>query len=85
MLKCRAFKLYPRSANLTWLQDGEPTHQGTFGSGAILPSGDGTYQTWVAIRVLPGEEQRFTCQVEDHRGKTTYTAVFGEKLGEPWL
>ncbi|XP_058386696.1 MHC class I-like protein MILL1 [Diceros bicornis minor] len=63
ILRCWAFSFYPQGATLTWLRDGEPMHQGTFGPGTNLPSGDGTYQTWVDTRILPGEEQRFTCHV----------------------
>ncbi|XP_014650556.1 PREDICTED: hereditary hemochromatosis protein-like [Ceratotherium simum simum] len=83
ILRCWAFSFYPRGATLTWLQDGEPMHQGTFGPGAILPSGDGTYQTWVDIRILPGEEQRFACHVGHCGLNTTVPAVSGEELGEP--
>ncbi|KAF5911651.1 hypothetical protein HPG69_010972 [Diceros bicornis minor] len=50
ILRCWAFSFYPGGATLTWLWDGEPMHQGTFGPGVSLPSGDGTYQTWVDTR-----------------------------------
>ncbi|XP_035294315.1 H-2 class I histocompatibility antigen, alpha chain-like isoform X1, partial [Cricetulus griseus] len=60
-LTCWAFNLYPPVATLVWLQGGKPVQQQTFGPGTILPSGDGTYQTWVSIWVLPGQEPEFTC------------------------
>lgn len=60
-LTCRAFNLYSPVATLTWLQDGKPTQQHTFGPGTVLPSGDGTYQTWLSIQVLPGQEPHFAC------------------------
>ncbi|XP_058386692.1 MHC class I-like protein MILL2 [Diceros bicornis minor] len=83
ILKCWAFSFYPRDATLTWLRDGDPMHHGTFGPGTNLPSGDGTYQTWVDTRILPGEEQRFTCHVGHCGLNTTVPAVSGEELGEP--
>ncbi|XP_014650552.1 PREDICTED: MHC class I polypeptide-related sequence B-like [Ceratotherium simum simum] len=80
LLRCWAFSFYPRGATLTWLRDGEPTHHGTFGPGVSLPSGDGTYQTWVATQVLPGEEQRFACHVGHCRLKTRslQSLLFGD-------
>jgi hypothetical protein len=44
----------------------------------VLLYGNGTYQSWVTIRVPQGEEQRFTWYVE-HSGKhSTYTVSCGE-------
>ncbi|XP_058385643.1 MHC class I-like protein MILL2 [Diceros bicornis minor] len=83
ILRCWAFSFYPRGATLTWLRDGEPMHQGTFGPGVSLPSGDGTYQTWVDTRVLRGEEQMFACHVGHCGLNTTVPAVSGEELAEP--
>ncbi|XP_046539467.1 MHC class I-like protein MILL2 isoform X3 [Equus quagga] len=77
ILRCRAFGFYPRDATLTWLLDGEPMHQGTFGPRAILPSGDGTYQTWVATRISPREEQNFACHVGHHKLNITVPVVIG--------
>ncbi|XP_058385621.1 MHC class I-like protein MILL1 isoform X1 [Diceros bicornis minor] len=77
ILRCWAFSFYPRGAILTWLRDGEPMHQGTFGPGVSLPSGDGTYQTWVDTWILPGEEQVFTCHVGHCGLNTTIPAVSG--------
>lgn len=30
----------------------------------VLPSGDGTYQAWVAVATSPGDERKYTCLVE---------------------
>ncbi|XP_058386698.1 MHC class I-like protein MILL1 [Diceros bicornis minor] len=81
ILRCWAFSFYPRAATLTWLRDGEPMHEGTFGPGASLPSGDGTYQTWVDTRILPGEEQRFACHV-GHCGLNTTVPAVSETQGQ---
>lgn len=82
-LTCRAFNLYSRVATLVWLQDGKPVQQDLFGPGTILPSGDGTYQTWVSIRVLPGQEPQFTCNLRHGDHSIMQTAVSGEKTGQP--
>ncbi|XP_007605981.3 hereditary hemochromatosis protein homolog isoform X1, partial [Cricetulus griseus] len=74
-LTCCAFNLYPPVAILVWLQGGKPVQQQTFGSGTILPSGDGTYQTWVSIWVLPGQEPEFTCCLR-HCNRTIDAPVF---------
>ncbi|XP_058385646.1 MHC class I-like protein MILL2 [Diceros bicornis minor] len=77
ILRCWAFSFYPRGTTLTWLRDGDPMHQGTFGPGVSLPSGDGTYQTWVDTQILPGEEQRFACHVGHCGLNITVPAVSG--------
>ncbi|XP_014650558.1 PREDICTED: MHC class I polypeptide-related sequence B-like [Ceratotherium simum simum] len=79
ILRCWAFSFYPRGATLTWLRDGEPMHHGTFGPGTNLPSGDGTYQTWVDTQILPGEEQRFACHV-GHCGLNTTVPAVSEEI-----
>lgn len=82
-LTCRAFRLYTRVATLTWLQYRKPVQQKTFGSETILPSGDGTYQAWVSIRVLPGQEPQFSCNLRHGNHSIMQTAVSGEKMGQP--
>lgn len=85
-LTCRAFNLYRHVAarsTLLWLRDGKPVQQDVFGPGTILPSGDGTYQTWVSIRVLPGQEPQFTCNLRHSNHTIMQTAASGEKMGQP--
>lgn len=65
-LTCRAFNLCSSVDTLTWLQDGKPVQQWIFGPRTILPSGDGTYQTWVSIWILPGQESEFTCYLRHY-------------------
>ncbi|XP_049983123.1 MHC class I-like protein MILL2 [Alexandromys fortis] len=78
-LKCRAFNLYPPVATLTWLQDGKPTQQQTFGPGTVLPSGDGTYQTWLSIWVLPSQESEFTCSLRNHSKNIEVPDFYGHQ------
>lgn len=76
-LTCWAFNLYPPEATLVWFRDEKPVEQHTFGPGTILPSGDGTYQTWASIWVLPGQEPQFTCHLRHHRYYAATPAVSG--------
>ncbi|XP_051017965.1 MHC class I-like protein MILL2 [Acomys russatus] len=77
-LTCWAFNLYPRVANLAWLQNGKPTQEHTWGPGTTLPSGDGTYQTRVSVWVLPGQEAQFTCNLRHHSHDREIPAVSEE-------
>ncbi|XP_020822447.1 hereditary hemochromatosis protein isoform X5 [Phascolarctos cinereus] len=62
-LRCQAHNFSPVNITLSWLWDGKLLNQGTE-LGDIHPSGDGTFQSWIAVDVTPGEEQRYACQVE---------------------
>lgn len=63
-LRCQALNFYPHNITMRWLKDGQPLDAKDVEPGDVLPNGDGTYQGWVALSVPPGEEQRYTCQVE---------------------
>ncbi|XP_014707032.3 hereditary hemochromatosis protein isoform X1 [Equus asinus] len=63
-LRCQALNFYPQNITVRWLKDRQPVDAKDAESEDVLPNGDGTYQTWVALAVTPGEEQRYTCQVE---------------------
>ncbi|XP_032750251.1 hereditary hemochromatosis protein homolog [Rattus rattus] len=90
-LTCRAFNLYPHVATrgtLAWLQDRKLVKQKAFEPGTVLPSGDRTYQIWVSIWVLPGQEPQFTCNLSYHGGNiekraVTVNNVSGEKTRQP--
>ncbi|XP_058411060.1 hereditary hemochromatosis protein isoform X3 [Diceros bicornis minor] len=63
-LRCQALNFYPQNITMRWLKDRKPVDVKDAESKDVLPSGDGTYQSWEALAVPPGEEQRYTCQVE---------------------
>uniref|UniRef100_A0A8C7AFG7 Homeostatic iron regulator n=1 Tax=Neovison vison TaxID=452646 RepID=A0A8C7AFG7_NEOVI len=63
-LRCQALNFYPQNITMKWLKDGQPLDAKDVEPKDVLPNGDGTYQGWAALAVAPGEEQRYTCQVE---------------------
>ncbi|XP_022382811.1 hereditary hemochromatosis protein isoform X6 [Enhydra lutris kenyoni] len=63
-LRCQALNFYPQNITMKWLKDGQPLDATDVEPKDVLPNGDGTYQGWAALAVAPGEEQRYTCQVE---------------------
>ncbi|XP_043861475.1 major histocompatibility complex class I-related gene protein [Dromiciops gliroides] len=62
-LICKAYGFYPPEITLTWIKNGELITQETE-YGDILPSGDGTYQTWVSLEIDPQSKDHYSCQVE---------------------
>ncbi|XP_065742520.1 hereditary hemochromatosis protein isoform X5 [Phocoena phocoena] len=63
-LRCQALNFYPQDITMRWLKDRQPLDAKDVEPEDVLPNGDGTYQGWVALAVLPGEEQRYSCQVQ---------------------
>ncbi|XP_044874422.1 major histocompatibility complex class I-related gene protein-like [Mauremys mutica] len=62
-LSCKVSGFYPRDITVTWLRNGESREQETYSEG-ILPSGDGTYQTWVTMEIDPKIKAHYSCHVE---------------------
>ncbi|XP_066103268.1 hereditary hemochromatosis protein [Saccopteryx bilineata] len=63
-LRCQALNFCPPNITMRWLKDRQPLDAKDAEPGDVLPNGDGTYQTWVALSVPSGEEHRHSCQVE---------------------
>ncbi|KYO38915.1 major histocompatibility complex class I-related protein-like [Alligator mississippiensis] len=62
-LSCQVHGFYPKNISVVWLKNGEAQPQETSCSG-VLPSGDGTYQTWATIEIDPNNNHNYTCCVE---------------------
>nr|XP_055178052.1 hereditary hemochromatosis protein isoform X3 [Nyctereutes procyonoides] len=76
-LRCQALNFYPQNITMKWLKDRQPLDAEDVEPKDVLPNGDGTYQRWVALAVAPGEEQRYTCQVEHPGLDQPLTASWG--------
>ncbi|XP_043341729.1 major histocompatibility complex class I-related gene protein isoform X3 [Cervus canadensis] len=62
-LYCRAHGFYPPEISMKWMKNGEEIIQDTE-YGGILPSGDGTYQTWVSVELDSQNNDIYSCHVE---------------------
>ncbi|XP_066117382.1 major histocompatibility complex class I-related gene protein [Saccopteryx bilineata] len=62
-LFCRAHGFYPPEISIIWMKNGEEMIQ-EMDYGDILPSGDGTYQTWVSVELDPQSSDLYSCHVE---------------------
>ncbi|XP_015282973.1 PREDICTED: class I histocompatibility antigen, F10 alpha chain-like isoform X2 [Gekko japonicus] len=62
-LVCQLRGFYPKEIAVTWRKGGEVWHQDT-SHGGVVPNSDGTYHTWLGIKVDPKEKDHFRCHVE---------------------
>ncbi|XP_035238156.1 class I histocompatibility antigen, F10 alpha chain-like isoform X1 [Anguilla anguilla] len=65
-VSCLATGFYPRHINLTMLRDDRPIPDEELTFGAVLPNGDGTYQTSRTLSIsseTAREKHRYTCSV----------------------
>uniref|UniRef100_A0A674JB07 Ig-like domain-containing protein n=1 Tax=Terrapene triunguis TaxID=2587831 RepID=A0A674JB07_9SAUR len=76
-LSCKVSGFYPRDITVTWLKNGESRQQETYSEG-ILPSGDGTYQTWVTMEIDPKIKAHYSCRME-HESLLEPLSVFWGK------
>ncbi|XP_077186785.1 major histocompatibility complex class I-related protein 1-like [Paroedura picta] len=75
-LICRAHGFHPKEIDATWRKDGEVWEQETF-RGGVVPNSDGTYHTWLSIKVHPEDRSRYRCHVEHDS--------LPEPLDEAWV
>ncbi|XP_054443518.1 major histocompatibility complex class I-related gene protein [Pteronotus mesoamericanus] len=63
-LFCTAHGFYPPEISMIWMKNGKEMIQ-EMDHGEILPSGDGTYQTWVSLELDPqSSSDLYSCHVE---------------------
>ncbi|XP_068413831.1 MHC class I polypeptide-related sequence B-like isoform X2 [Eschrichtius robustus] len=84
-LTCWAFGFFSQNISAAWFPDEEPMSREAQQSGGVLPDGNGTYRTWVTIRVPQGEEQCVKCHVErsgNHSAHAVPSAVSLQDLDQ---
>ncbi|XP_054834555.1 class I histocompatibility antigen, F10 alpha chain-like [Eublepharis macularius] len=62
-LVCRAHGFHPKEINATWQKDGEAWEQETF-HGGVVSNSDGTYYTWLSVKIEPKDRDLYRCRVE---------------------
>ncbi|XP_048223987.1 zinc-alpha-2-glycoprotein [Perognathus longimembris pacificus] len=76
-LKCLAYDFYPRGISLRWNQAHKA--QESESERVILPSGNGTYQAWVLLRIGPQDKAPHMCSVQHPALPQPLTAQWQER------
>ncbi|KAF0883027.1 RACK1 kinase, partial [Crocuta crocuta] len=82
-LRCWAWGFYPRDISLSWWLGEEELVQETEYV-ETRPSGDGTYQTWTAVRVPARMENEYICHVQHSSLNHTLTVAW-EAPSHQWI
>ncbi|XP_054445819.1 zinc-alpha-2-glycoprotein-like [Pteronotus mesoamericanus] len=61
-LKCLAYNFYPRPVSMYWTQAGSPVETDEWGD--IVLSENGTYHSWVTVKVPSSDRGPYTCHVQ---------------------
>lgn len=69
---------------MTWMKNGEEIAQ-EVDHGGVLPSGDGTYQTWVSVDLNPQSKDIYSCHVEHCGLQMVFEASQGKCGGDDCL
>ncbi|XP_062978005.1 major histocompatibility complex class I-related gene protein-like [Elgaria multicarinata webbii] len=80
ILTCRAHGFYPKEINATWRKDGKPWEQET-SPGRVVPNSDGTYHTWISVKIEPKDRDHYWCHVE-HAGLMEPLDLVWQESGE---
>ncbi|XP_039206223.1 patr class I histocompatibility antigen, B-2 alpha chain-like [Crotalus tigris] len=60
---CHMDGFYPKKIDASWRRDGEVWQNDTL-HGSVASNADGTFYTWLSIRIDPEERGRYRCHVE---------------------
>ncbi|XP_068929503.1 BOLA class I histocompatibility antigen, alpha chain BL3-7-like [Petaurus breviceps papuanus] len=84
ILRCRAQEFYPSEISLSWLRDGEEQLQDVEFI-ETRPAGDGTFQKWAAVRIISGQEGKYTCLVRHEGLSEPLTLKWEPQSSSIWL
>ncbi|XP_053149470.1 H-2 class I histocompatibility antigen, Q9 alpha chain-like [Hemicordylus capensis] len=59
---CQAHGFYPKEIDIDWTKDGEVWTEDTLRE-SVSPNSDGTYHTWLSIKMDPKDRDRYRCRI----------------------